>query len=235
MAQLRCDRLTLGYDRVIRRDLSFEVEAGNYLFILGENGAGKSTLMKTILGLQAPVSGQVVWGDGLTPGQIGYLPQQSRAQRDFPASVQEVVRSGCLGQGRLRPFYTREEKRRAEEAMERMGITGLSGRCYRELSGGQQQRVLLARALCAAEKILLADEPVTGLDPAASEELYHVMDRLNREDGMTVIMISHDPAAALRYASHILYLGDPDFFGSREDFLATETGRIFAERRDRTC
>ena len=146
------------------------------------------------------------------------------------------MQSGCLGRRRgLRAFYSAGEKARAAQAMERMGITPLADRCYRELSGGQQQRVLLARALCAADSMLLCDEPVTGLDPAATEELYHVMDELNRRDGMTVVMISHDPAAALRYASHILYLGEPVYYGTREGFLATGAGQIYSGRGNRPC
>lgn len=236
MAQLVCEELTLGYDRPILTGLSFEVNAGDYLFILGENGAGKSTLMKTVLGLIPPLAGKITRGEGLSAGKIGYLPQQTRAQRDFPASVREVVQSGCLGRRRgLRAFYSAGEKARAAQAMERMGITPLADRCYRELSGGQQQRVLLARALCAADSMLLCDEPVTGLDPAATEELYHVMDKLNRRDGMTVVMISHDPAAALRYASHILYLGEPVYYGTREGFLATGAGQIYSGRGNRPC
>ena len=204
--------------------LNFTVHAGDYLCILGENGAGKSTLMKTILGLLAPLEGSVTFGDGVRANEIGYLPQQTQTQRDFPATVWEVALSGCQGRCGLRPFYTRAEKELARQSLTRMDMAHLSGRCYRELSGGQQQRVLLARALCAARKMLLLDEPVTGLDPTASRELYQVIARLNKEDGMTILMISHDTSAALRYASHILYLGEQVFFGTREEFIQANPG-----------
>lgn len=224
MIQINCQGLALGYHSALMRDLSFTVHAGDYLCILGENGAGKSTLMKTILGLLAPLEGSVTFGDGVRANEIGYLPQQTQTQRDFPATVWEVALSGCQGRCGLRPFYTRAEKELARQSLTRMDMAHLSGRCYRELSGGQQQRVLLARALCAAQKMLLLDEPVTGLDPTASRELYQVIARLNKEDGMTILMISHDTSAALRYASHILYLGEQVFFGTREEFIQANPG-----------
>ncbi len=227
MALLSVQNLSLGYDsRIIVEGLHFSVEAGNYLCIVGENGSGKSTLMRTLLGLQEPLAGQILMSDGLTRNEIGYLPQQTLVQRDFPASVREIVLSGCQGRCGLRPFYNAEEKRLAAENMEKMGITALARRCYRELSGGQQQRVLLARALCATRKLLLLDEPVSGLDPKVTAELYGVIADLNRE-GITIIMISHDIAAAVQYASHVLHIGSSVFFGSREEYLKSEAGRLF--------
>ncbi|MBR5712260.1 MAG: metal ABC transporter ATP-binding protein [Lachnospiraceae bacterium] len=232
MALITVRDLSLGYDaRAIVEGLSFTVEAGNYLCIVGENGSGKSTLMRTLLHLQEPLEGQILFGDGLAQNEIGYLPQQTIVQRDFPASVREIVLSGCQGRCGLRPFYNRAEKRLAEENMERMGILPLAGRCYRELSGGQQQRVLLARALCATRKILLLDEPVTGLDPRVTAELYELIAQLNR-DGTTVIMISHDIAAAVRYASHILHIGARTFFGTREQYCDSDVGRFFLAAPD---
>lgn len=228
MAQLTCQNLCVGYDgQSVLQDLSFELLAGDYLCIVGENGSGKSTLMKTILGLQMPISGRILTGDGLRKNEIGYLPQQTVIQKDFPASVREIVHSGCLGRCGSRPFYNKEEKKLAAEAMEKMQITRLARRCYRELSGGQQQRVLLARALCATQKMLLLDEPVSGLDPKVTAEMYTLIEKLNREDGITVIMISHDVAAAVRYASHILHIGDTVFFGKRADYLQSPQGRLF--------
>ncbi|MBQ9492616.1 MAG: ABC transporter ATP-binding protein [Oscillibacter sp.] len=219
MAQLTCQDLSLGYEgREILGHLSFSVQAGDYLCIVGENGSGKTTLMKTILGLHAPLRGQIITGDGLKQNEIGYLPQQTPVQRDFPASVREIVLSGCQGRCGLRPFYTRAEKRLAADNMEKLGLSPLAGRCYRELSGGQQQRVLLARALCATQKLLLLDEPVSGLDPKVTAELYQLIADLNARDGITVIMISHDISAALRYASHILHIGDRVFFGARDEY-----------------
>ena len=229
MAQLTCEDLTLGYDgREILSGLSFTVNAGDYLCIVGENGSGKTTLMKTILGLTAPIAGKVTFGDGLKPGDVGYLPQQTLVQRDFPASVGEIVLSGCQSRVGLRPFYSKAEKALAAENMERLGLTELKNRCYRELSGGQQQRVLLARALCAAGQILLLDEPVSGLDPKVTAELYELIARLNRE-GTTILMISHDIRAAETYASHILHIGDRLFFGTREEYLQSGELRSFGE------
>ena len=227
MALLTAQDLSLGYDsRVIVRDLSFRVNAGDYLCIVGENGSGKSTLMKTLLGLQPPLGGSIETGDGLMQNEIGYLPQQTVVQRDFPASVREIVLSGCQGRCGLRPFYSAGDRRLAAENMGRMGISELANRCYRELSGGQQQRVLLARALCATRKLLLLDEPVSGLDPKVTAEMYELIASLNRE-GVTVIMISHDIAAALRYASHILHIGAAVFFGTKADYLQSDAGKLF--------
>jgi len=228
MAQLTCQNLTVGYDgRTVLQGLNFEVNPGDYLCILGENGSGKSTLMKTILGLQAPIGGRILTGDGLRKNEIGYLPQQTQAQKDFPASVREIVLSGCQGRCGSRPFYSKEEKRLAEENIGKMGIGSLTKRCYRELSGGQQQRVLLARALCATRKMLLLDEPVSGLDPRVTAEMYGLIETLNREEGITVMMISHDISAALKYASHILHIGDSVFFGTKTDYLQSPQGKIF--------
>ncbi len=208
MAQITCHALALGYDgKRIAEDINFTVQAGDYVCIVGENGSGKSTLIKTILHLVPPAAGGIRLGDGLRQKEIGYLPQQMAVQRDFPASVGEIVLSGCLNRCGLRPFYNRKEKELAAFNMERLGIRHLARRRYRELSGGQQQRVLLARALCATRKLLLLDEPVAGLDPTVTEEMYQMIEKLNREDGTTVMMVSHDIQAALQYASHILHIG----------------------------
>lgn len=220
MAQLTCRELSVGYDgKAVVQHLNFEVFAGDYLCIVGENGSGKSTLMKTLLGLQPPVGGRIVTGDGLRKNEIGYLPQQTAAQKDFPASVREIVLSGCQGRCGSRPFYNKEEKELAADAMEKMQIVPLAKRCYRTLSGGQQQRVLLSRALCATRKMLLLDEPISGLDPKVTAEMYTLIHRLNYEDGITVVMISHDLNAALQYASHILHIGDRVFFGTKAAYL----------------
>ena len=228
MALITCQSLSLGYDgREIVHELNFTVNTGDYLCIVGENGSGKSTLMRTLLGLLSPLGGRVLTGDGLRQNEIGYLPQQSSVQRDFPASVREIVLSGCQARTK-RAFYGAAEKALARENMEKLGLTPLERRCYRELSGGQQQRVLLARALCATRKLLLLDEPVSGLDPKVTAELYRLIERLNREDGITVIMISHDIAAAVKYASHILHIGDKVFFGAKQAYLQSGVGKYFA-------
>ena len=232
MARLICQDLCVGYDgKSVLQDLNFAVFSGDYLCIVGENGSGKSTLMKTILGLQQPVRGRILTLDGLRKNEIGYLPQQTQVQKDFPASVREIVLSGCQGRCGSRPFYNKEEKQLAADAMEKMQIAQLAKRCYRELSGGQQQRVLLARALCATRKMLLLDEPVSGLDPKVTAEMYALIEKLNREDGITVIMISHDIAAAVKYASHILHIGDAVFFGTKTEYLQSPQGRLFATEK----
>ena len=221
MAQMTCQNLSVGYDnRAILKNLNFSINRGEYLCIVGENGAGKSTLMKTLLHLLPPVSGKILLGDGLTENEIGYLPQQTGIQKDFPASVREIVLSGCQPRCGLRPFYSKKEKACAVEMMEKMEIIGLAERCFSELSGGQQQRVLLARALCATGKLLFLDEPVSGLDPNASEEMYRLIERLNYEDEITIIMITHDIWAALQYASHILHIGKSVFYGTKQEYLA---------------
>ncbi len=220
MSQLICKNLTLGYGtKTVIENLSFEVNKGDYLCIVGENGSGKSTLMKTILRLLKPLAGTIATSDGLLPDEISYLPQQTEVQRDFPASVREIVLSGCQSRCGKRPFYNKAEKQLALAAMEKLGITDLAKKCYRELSGGQQQRTLLARALCAAQKMLLLDEPVTGLDPAATEEMYELIDQLNKS-GITIIMISHDIEAALKHATHVLHIGNggASFFGDVKEY-----------------
>ena len=228
MALITCKDLTLGYEsRAILQHLSFQVGAGDYLCIVGENGSGKTTLMKTVLGLQKPLAGKITFGDGLRQNEIGYLPQQTDVQRDFPATVREIVLSGCQGRmGRL-PFYNREDKKTAAQNMERLDLAAFAGWCYRELSGGQQQRVLLARALCATQKLIVLDEPVSGLDPHVTSEMYGLIRNLNREDGITVMMISHDITAALQEATHILHVGEELFFGTKADYLASPLAARF--------
>ena len=230
--QLICRNVTLGYEGdTVASGIDFKVSEGDYLCILGENGSGKSTLIKALLGLKPQMSGEIERYGDIKVGDIGYLPQQTVVQKDFPASVREIVLSGCLPKCGLRPYYKKEEKQLAENTMARLGITELANRCYRELSGGQQQRVLLARALCAAQKILLLDEPVTGLDPKAQLDMYELISELNR-DGVTIIMVSHDFTAATKYASHILHIGAHHqlFFGTAADYLASDVGKIFSER-----
>lgn len=230
MSQLICKDLTLGYEgKIVTERLNFQINAGDYLCIVGENGAGKSTLIKALLGLKTPMSGKITVSDGLKPTEIGYLPQQTVVQKDFPASVKEIVLSGCLNKCSFRPFYGKAEKTLCEKQLKRMNIENLAKRCYRELSGGQQQRVLLARALCAAEKMLLLDEPVAGLDPKVTREMYELIENLNKE-GITIIMVSHDIAAAVKYATHILHVGHTQlFFGKKIEYIKTDIGKAFTE------
>lgn len=227
--QITCTNLSLGFGhRVISEDISFTVSKGDYLMIVGENGTGKTTLMRALLGLHPIIKGEIVFSPDLKPSELGYLPQQSPYQRNFPASVDEVVISGCLNRCGIRPFYNREEKAIADKNMERLGILNLKNQSYQELSGGQQQRVLLARALCATGKVLLLDEPVSGLDPTATMDLYALIKELNRELGITVLMISHDITSAVSQASHILHLAQrPLFFGTSEEYINSDTGKLY--------
>jgi zinc transport system ATP-binding protein len=228
MALITCHDAVFGYEGIPAvSGLNFEVNAGEYLCIVGDNGSGKSTLVKGLLRLKTPQSGHVLAGDGLLPAEIGYLPQQTAAQKDFPASAYEVVLSGRMGARGFLPFYSRGDKVAADEHLRLLGIEGLHNRCYRELSGGQQQRVLLARALLATKKLLLLDEPASGLDPAASSDFYELLAKLNR-GGLTVIIVSHDIASAVKYASHILHLRAKQmFFGATEDYLDSDVGKMF--------
>ena len=232
MSLISCEDLAFAYDGVtVLSHLNFKVEQGDYLCILGENGAGKSTLMKGLLCLKKPSAGNVAFGEDLRAKEIGYLPQQTPVQKDFPASVREVVLSGCLSGMGIRPFYSKTERDRADRNMEALEITDLKDRCYRDLSGGQQQRVLLARALCATKKVILLDEPVAGLDPLVTINMYRLIERINKEMGITVIMVSHDMQAATKYASHILHLGEDRqlFFGTCEDYRHTAAYHSFMD------
>ncbi len=228
MALIKCENLSFAYSGdTVLEGVSFSVNAGDYLCIVGENGSGKSTLMRGLLGLKEPSSGMITFGDGLKQNEIGYLPQQTDMQRDFPASVFEVVLSGRLNSLGRRCFYSKADRAEAEHNLERMGMLEYKKRCYQELSGGQQQRVLLARALCATSKLLLLDEPVAGLDPVAMGEMYNLLKLINLCDGVTVVMVSHDVNAALRYATHILQLGHRQlYFGSAHDYARSEAAKI---------
>ncbi len=226
---LVCRDASLGYEgHAVLEHLDLRVCAGDYLCVVGDNGSGKSTLLKGLLGLLSPLSGEIWRAPDLRRGALGYLPQQTQAQRDFPATVYEVVLSGYLNQKGFRFFYTREQKAGALMNMGKLGVLELKGRCYRELSGGQQQRVLLARALCAASRMLILDEPVTGLDPAAAQDLYKTLAYLNQTEGMAIVMVTHDLDAALQSARTVLHIGRTGwFFGTREEYFASPQGRRF--------
>ena len=227
MTVIQCCDLSLGYEgKCVLSHLELSVQEGDYLAIVGENGAGKSTLLRGILGLIRPTGGHIHFH--LPPSQVGYLPQQTPIQRDFPASVTEVVLSGLLAAKGFAPFYSRADREKAMEKLRLLGAENLAGRCYRELSGGQQQRVLLARALCATKKLLLLDEPVTGLDPIASGEMYNLIKLINLCDNISVIMVSHDIHEAVRYATHILHLGHSQlFFGTAAEYRQSSLARRF--------
>jgi len=229
MALLSCKDVAFAYEnQIVVADLNFNINQGEYLCIIGENGSGKTTLIKGLLGLKKPATGTITAGDGLKANQIGYVPQQTLAQKDFPASVGEVVLSGCLNSRGLKPGYGEKEKQRALDNMKLLGISELKNRCYRELSGGQQQRVLLARSLCATSTLLLLDEPTAGLDPIATEDFYGILKNLNENHGITIIMVSHDIKEAVMNASHILHLAHSShFFGTCDDYQKSEFAKRF--------
>lgn len=235
MALITCDNVVLGYDgETVLTDINFKIDSGDYLCVVGENGAGKSTLIKGLLKLINPMKGSIVMSDGLRVSEIGYLPQQTAIQRNFPASILEVVMSGTLNRMGMRPFYSKKEKKEAYDKIKLMGLAGLEKRCYQELSGGQQQRVLLARALCATSRMILLDEPVAGLDPVVTADLYELINRINTEMKITVVMVSHDINAALKYSSHILHLSHKQlYFGKTSDYLGSDAALILSERGTR--
>lgn len=234
MKQIICREVSLSYDGcVVSENVNFSVTRGDYLCIVGENGSGKSTLMKALLRLKTPEEGEILLGDGVSRMDIGYLPQQSEAQKDFPASVQEVVLSGCVGHKGFRFRMSRTDRAVARENMKLLGVDHLANQPYRALSGGQQQRVLLARALCAAGKILLLDEPVSGLDPQATEDLYQTIEHLNRAHAVTIIMVTHDLSAVVRYANRVLVMSKkPTFYTSVEEYRAHADFLVGKEEND---
>ena len=231
MAQLRCENISVGYeDGIVVSDVSFELNRGDYVCIVGENGAGKSSLLKGILGLARIQGGKIEYGDGMSRADVGYLPQQKDYQKNFPATVKEVVMSGFLNKMGLRPYYNRAEKAKAMEILSDFGMADYVRASFGSLSGGQKQRVLLARAMCATDKLLLLDEPTTGLDPVATEELYELLKRLNREKKTTILMVSHDLNKAVSDAGLILHVNKRSgcgYFGPADKYLDSEAARHF--------
>lgn len=226
---LKCEHVDFGYENYdVVKNVSMEINEGDYLCIVGENGSGKSTLMKGLLGLLKPTGGLLTLSGDLKKSGIGYLPQQTPAQKDFPATVWEVVISGCLGKRGNRPFYSGAEKEKADMNMERLGIMDLKKSCYRDLSGGQKQRTLIARALCATDKLLILDEPITGLDPSTAQDFYQVIRHLNREENVAVLMVSHDIQNIVVQANKILHLKQTvQFYGPAEEYKKTAFGKEF--------
>lgn len=234
MNLITCENVSFRYEnQLVTEGLNFTVKEGDYVCVVGENGSGKSTLMKGLLGLKKPSSGYITMGDGLKKSDIGYLPQQMPAQKDFPASCFEIVLSGCLNHLGFHPFYTKKDKELAFSYMESLGIFDLKRRCYRELSGGQQQRVLLARALCAAKKVILLDEPVSGLDPKATFEFYEVLRKVRERHNLAIVMVSHDIHAAVGEAEHILHLARGGyFFGTKEEYETSQNYQSFHKNQE---
>lgn len=222
---LTCRKLVPGYGaRAVAGEIDIDVSEGDGLCVVGGNGTGKSTFLRTLLGLQPALSGEVSFNPSLRPGDIGYLPQQNPLQRDFPATAREVAMSGCQAMRGTRPFFRERERAIANEAMGRFGVAAFADRPYRELSGGQRQRVLLARALCAGRRLLVLDEPATGLDPGAAAELYAAMAELHR-GGLATISVTHDMAGGLEGATHILDLGRAKpFFGPMAEWARSRPG-----------
>lgn len=222
MDLISCKDLSIGYGgNLAVKEATFNVSEGDYLCILGENGSGKSTLINGLLGLISKKSGEINL-NGIHKNEIGYLPQQTQVQKDFPASVFEVVLSGCLNSRGLRPFYSKKEKQRAMDNIKLFKIDSILKKSYRDLSGGQQQRVLLARALCATRKLLILDEPVTGLDPTAINEFYSIVKDLNNSTGITIIVVSHDISNAIKYSNKVLHMDSSiKFFGDTKDYVKT--------------
>ena len=229
MKIIECKKLNIGYpDKVICKDINFAVEKGDYLCVIGENGSGKSTLIKTILGLIKPLGGKIVFDNNFNQTHVGYLPQQTDAQRDFPATVKEIVMSGFLGRMGWRPFYNRAEKEKAQTILKTLGIADYQNRSFKELSGGQQQRVLLARALCATDELLVLDEPTNALDARAIKNFYDLIAKLNKENNLTIIMVSHNIEKVINKATHVLYLKNTvEFFGTRDEFLQSDFAKYF--------
>lgn len=229
--QVEVKNICVAYEKLnVVSNVSMKIEAGDYISIVGENGSGKSSLIKGILSLVPIKSGEILYYNGISKKNIGYLPQQTLAQKEFPASVYEVVLSGCLTRKNFHPFYTKEDKKIAKHNMEKLGITDFKKKTFGNLSGGQKQRVLLARALCATDEILFLDEPITGLDPIVSQEFYEITEKLNKDEKMSVIMVSHDINNALRYSNKILHMGESGyFFGTKEEYLKSNIGKKFIE------
>lgn len=227
MNVITCKQLSLGYEnQPVIKNINFSLKTGDFLCVVGENGSGKSTLIKGLLGFLKPLGGEIMLSDDVREKGIGYLPQQTAAQKNFPATVMEVVLSGCLKERGWRPFYSQKEKQKAIYHLGRLKMDSLKNNCYCDLSGGQQQRVLIARALCATNDLLLLDEPATGLDPSATAELYEILQYLNIEENVTIIMVSHDIHNAIRYASHILQIEEEvKFFGPAADYQSSEAKR----------
>ena len=235
MKILTLKNVSLGYDtNIVIKNINFEIKEGDYLCVIGENGAGKSTLIKGILGLIKPIKGKIILDEDIKQEEVGYLPQMSTTMKNFPASVYEVVLSGCLNSRGLNPFYSKKNKELVNKNLKKLKIDSLKHKSFGELSGGQQRRVLLARALCAMKKILVLDEPTSGLDPKAINEFYKIIEKLNIEDKITIIMVSHDMKNAIKYGKKILHLAPEEiFFGTTNKYKKNIISSYFLDGDDK--
>ena len=201
MSIIKIENMSFSYTNTSKtlKDINMEIKEGEFIAIVGENGSGKSSLIKCILGLNKIQSGKITVND-----RIGYLPQMTEIQNNFPATIEEIVLSGTIPNNVLKIFYTKEDKKKAEDIMKKLNLYDMRKKCFYELSGGQKQRVLIARALCSTEKILLLDEPVNGLDPKIVNQIYKLLHKLNKDKGITIVMVSHDVERCLKYCSRVI-------------------------------
>ena len=208
MAMITLNNLTLKYDgNVVLQNVNFSVNEGDFICVVGENGTGKSTLIKSLVGLKSIDSGEVIY-ENINRSDISYIAQQNNIKRNFPATVLEVVMQGLEGRKNLTPFYKKEEKALALNALKKLGIETVANKLINELSGGQQRRVLLARALISPKKLLIMDEPVASLDTAAAKEIYTITKNLCENEKMAAIVVLHDLGNAIKYATKILWIKD---------------------------
>lgn len=197
----------IGYKTMFAlKNISFDVNSGEYICIIGDNGAGKTTLIKSLLSLNDISSGKIEIN--CKRNEISYLPQNSSIPLDFPATVEEIVLTGTQDDKIKAFFYGVNQKKMANSAMEKARITNLAKRRFGELSGGQQQRVLFARAIAKNPKVLILDEPCTGLDSSTCKDFYKLLDDVNSIERVTIIMVLHDLSAVKKYASKIIALND---------------------------
>ena len=215
--------LTIKYkNNIILDNVSFNIKKGDYLAIVGENGSGKSTLVKAMLGLK-DYTGTI---DLSAFKSVGYLPQVDESLENFPATVYEIVSLGLVNQ--IRFFFKKSDRKKIDETLKRLDIYDIKDAYFGALSGGQRQRVLLARALVSGSDILFLDEPTTGLDPIATEELYNIIDRLN-EEGVTIVMVTHDINTCIKCAKAVMHLKRGIlFYGSRDDYVSTDLYKVIS-------
>lgn len=213
--------LCIGYEhKVIIKNINLEINDGEYVCVFGDNGVGKTTFLKTILGLIPPLSGSIIIEDTFNKKEVGYLPQRMQLKPEFPASCFEIVLSGCVNRLKIWPFYRKSHRDLAIEKMKLLGVANLKDKPFRVLSGGQQQRILLARALCATDRLLILDEPFTGLDYHAAKSLYDLLEKINKQLNVTIIVVSHFMEDILAYSTKVVHLSKEEVFcGTPEQYV----------------